>query len=72
MEEAVKLAEKIVSRPQVAVRYAKTAINRGIETDIETAMALERELFGLCFATYDQKEGMGAFVEKRMPEFKNK
>lgn len=72
LEEAIKMATKIVSRPQRAVRYAKTAINRGIETDIETGMAIERELFALCFATQDQKEGMTAFIEKREPEFKNK
>jgi enoyl-CoA hydratase len=70
--EAANIARKIISRPQLAVRYAKNAINRGIETDIETGMSIERELFGLCFATEDQKEGMKAFVEKRKAEFKNK
>lgn len=72
MEEAVKMAKKILSRPQVAINYAKHAINRGIETDLDTGLAIERELFGLCFATEDQKEGMTAFVEKRKPEFKDK
>ena len=33
---------------------------------------IESSLFGLCFATDDQKEGMGAFLEKRKPEFKNR
>lgn len=72
LTEAVKMAQKIVSRPQLAVRYAKNAINRGVETDIETGMSIERELFGLCFATEDQKEGMQAFFEKRKAEFKNR
>ncbi|EOD00318.1 short-chain-enoyl-CoA hydratase [Caldisalinibacter kiritimatiensis] len=72
MEKAMDLANKIASKGQLAVRYSKKAINRGIETDIETGMALERELFALCFATEDQKEGMTAFVEKRKPNFKNK
>ncbi|NLX60924.1 MAG: short-chain-enoyl-CoA hydratase [Tissierellia bacterium] len=65
MEEALTMARKIASKGQLAVRYSKVAINRGIETDIETGLAMERELFGLCFATEDQKEGMGAFLEKR-------
>ena len=47
---------KIISKGQIAVRFAKIAINRGIETDIETGMAIERDLFGLCFATEDQKK----------------
>jgi enoyl-CoA hydratase len=72
MEEVTNLARKIASKGQIAVRYSKTAINRGIESDIETGMAMERELFSLCFATEDQKEGMTAFVDKRKPNFKNK
>ncbi|HHV26514.1 MAG TPA: short-chain-enoyl-CoA hydratase [Tissierellia bacterium] len=70
MEEAMKLAKTILSKGQIAVRFAKAAINRGIETDIETGMAIERDLFGLCFTTDDQKEGMGAFLEKRKPDYK--
>jgi enoyl-CoA hydratase len=70
MNEAMKLANKILSKGQLAVRFAKTSMNRGSETDIETGMAIERDLFGLCFATEDQKEGMGAFLEKRSPNYK--
>lgn len=70
LNESIKIAQKIASKGQIAVRYSKTAINRGIETDIETGMAIEKDLFGLCFATKDQKEGMNAFLEKRSPEFK--
>lgn len=72
MNVALELANKIASKGQLAVRYSKAAINRGIETDIETGMAIEKDLFGLCFATEDQKEGMNAFVEKRAPIFKLK
>lgn len=72
LEQTMKMAKKIAANGQLAVRYSKTAINRGIETDIETGIALEREYFGLCFATEDQKEGMAAFMEKRKPEFKLK
>ena len=51
---------------------SKAAINRGIQCDIDTAVAYESETFGECFSTEDQKEGMTAFVEKREKNFKNK
>lgn len=70
MKEAMAMAVIIASNAQLAVRYAKEAINRGIETDIDTGIGLENALFGLCFATQDQKEGMDAFLWKRKPEFK--
>lgn len=69
MDETLHLAGTIAMKSRHAVKYAKTAINRGIETDIETGMAIERDLFGLCFANTEQKEGMTAFVEKRQPRF---
>lgn len=70
MHECLAMASAIASKAQLAVRYAKEAINRGIETDIETGIDIETGLFGLCFATADQKEGMEAFLWKRKPEFK--
>ncbi len=69
MEEAFKIAEKIISNSRAALSYAKEAMNRGIETDIETGIAYESNIFGLCFASKDQSEGMTAFLEKRKPEF---
>lgn len=70
LDTAVEMAAKIATKAQLAVHYAKEAINRGIETDVETGIAMEADLFGLCFSTYDQKEGMKAFLERRKPEFK--
>lgn len=70
-DEGMAMAEKIVSKGQVAVRYSKEAINSGMQVDIDTAMNIEANLFGLCFANSDQKEGMDAFIEKRKPQFKN-
>ena len=43
-----------------------------MQCDIETALMYESEVFGECFATEDQKEGMTAFVERREKSFKNK
>ena len=68
----IDMAKVIASKGQIAVRYAKKAINRGIETDMDTANAIETDLFALCFANADQKEGMTAFLEKRKADFKNK
>ena len=72
MGKAVELANKIASNAQVAVSLAKSAINRGLDTDIETGIAYEVSVFGICFSTKDQKEGMTAFLEKRKPSFKSK
>ena len=72
IEEAIKLAVTICDKAPIAVKYSKEAINRASECDTDTAVMIESSLFGLCFATDDQKEGMGAFLEKRKPEFKNR
>ena len=65
MTQAKKLAGGIAKNAPIAVRNAKKAINDGYDMDIEAAVAYEAKLFGDCFETYDQKEGMGAFMEKR-------
>ena len=72
MEEAMKMAEKIASKAPIAVKNSKEAINRGIQTDMDSAVAIEAYLFGLCFASEDQKEGMTAFFEKRKANFQKK
>ncbi|GCD08658.1 short-chain-enoyl-CoA hydratase [Clostridium tagluense] len=72
IEEAKLLAKKIVSNAPIAVKLCKTAINRGMQMDIDTALIYEAEIFGACFATEDQKSGMTAFLEKSEKCFKNK
>ncbi len=72
MEEAYNMAKKIIKNASIAVSYGKEAINRGIQLDMDSAIDYEKNLFGLCFATLDQKEGMTAFVEKRKPNFVHK
>jgi enoyl-CoA hydratase len=72
MDEVKNIAGKITARGQVAVRFCKVAVNEGIQTDIDRAMTVEADLFGICFATEDQKEGMKAFIEKRKPGFTGK
>lgn len=72
MDESMAMAKKIASKVRLPVRYAKEAINRGVETDIETGISIETDLFGLCFSTEDQKEGMQAFLNKRNANFKKR
>ena len=72
MSVAMAMAEKIASRGSVAVQLCKAAVNEGMDMDLDSSMAYETEIFGLSFATVDQKEGMKAFVEKRKANFVGK
>jgi enoyl-CoA hydratase len=54
------------------VGLAKQSIESGLDVDLDKALLIERTLFAQCFDTEDQKEGMGAFLEKRDPDFKGK
>ena len=73
MPNAEKLAATIAKNAPIAVRNCKKAINDGMQTDMDQAIVVEEKLFGDCFESYDQKEGMTAFLEKRKVEaFLNK
>ena len=73
MDQAKKMAAQIAKNAPIAVRACKKAINDGLDQDMDTAIETEEKLFGSCFGTYDQKEGMTAFLEKRKVEaFLNK
>ena len=61
--------EKIAQKGPVAVRLCKEVVKAGINMDLSRACQYEADLFGACFATGDQKEGMQAFLEKRKAEF---
>ena len=65
MEQAMAMAAKICAMAPIAVRYAKQCINAEYDLDAADAIAYENVMFGKCFATQDQKEGMTAFLEKR-------
>lgn len=73
MPAAKKLAGKIAKNAPIAVRACKKAINEGLDAIMDEAIVIEEKLFGSCFETEDQKEGMKAFLEKRKVEgFQNK
>lgn len=70
MDEARKLAVKIMKNAPLSVGYAKLAIGQGLQGDLDSGLRIESNFFGLCVATEDMKEGTRAFVEKRKPRFK--
>ena len=73
MPAAEKLATTIAKNAPIAVRACKKAINEGLEAKMDDAVVIEEKLFGSCFETADQKEGMAAFLEKRKHEpYQNK
>ena len=65
-DEALRIG--LVTSVPIAVRACKKAINDGLQVDMDRAVTIEEKLFGSCFETADQKEGMGAFLEKRKHE----
>ena len=71
LSRARELAQTIAAKPKVALQLIKQAVNNGLEMDMNRAFAYEADLFGLCFATADQKEGMLAFLEKRRPVWRD-
>ena len=72
MATAEEMARKIASRGPLAVRAAIEAVMSGSEMPFDEGQILEATLFGLLASTEDMKEGMGAFLEKRQAEFKNR
>jgi enoyl-CoA hydratase len=69
MPAARELAKKIATRSAAALKLAKTAINRGMQTNLESGLKYEYELYGLALSLEDRVEGVNAFLEKRPPKF---
>ena len=72
MDAALEMARSFTKNAPIAVKYAKACIDRGMQMDLDDGIALENEMFAMCYATADQKEGMTAFLEKRPAVFQNK
>jgi enoyl-CoA hydratase/carnithine racemase len=69
LTRAEAILRKIASNAPMAVKFALTAVNKGLETRQEEGLLLEASYFGLCAGTEDKKEGTSAFLEKRTPQF---
>ena len=65
MGAAEKLASTIAANAPIAVRACKKAINDGLQVDIDKAIEIEEKLFGDCFESEDQREGMANFLRKK-------
>ncbi|MCD8382204.1 MAG: enoyl-CoA hydratase-related protein [Clostridiales bacterium] len=68
MPAALKMAAGIAKNAPIAVRACKKAINEGLERGMDDALVLEEGLFGSCFETHDQVEGMGCFMSREKPK----
>ena len=68
MPAALKLAQKIARNAPIAVRACKQAVNEGTQVTIDEGIALEEKLFGGCFETHDQVEGMACFLSREKPK----
>lgn len=68
--QAVDLAKKLAEKPPLAIAKLKQLVNQGVQANLETGLQLEIESITTLFGTQDQKEGMSAFLEKRIPHFR--
>jgi len=72
MGTVMGMADAIKKFSPLTLRYVKEAVNQSVEIPQSAGEAYESDIFGVCFSTEDLKEGMGAFLEKRKPEFKGR
>jgi len=72
LTRAEAVLRRIASNAPMAVKFALTAVNKGLETSQDEGLLLEASYFGLCAGTEDKKEGTSAFLEKRAPQFRGR
>ena len=68
MDTAVKMANNVAKNAPIAVRACKKAVNEGMQVSIDKAVEIEEKLFGGCFETHDQVEGMACFLSREKPK----
>lgn len=68
--QSEKLLTHICTRSPHAIRIGGEVVNTGYDIDMQAACMLERDAFALCFSSFDQREGMQAFLDKRAAQFK--
>lgn len=72
LEETLSFARKLAKQAPLSLRLIKEAVDKAVDTSIAEGMQFERKNFYLLFSSFDQKEGMRAFKEKRLPKFKGR
>jgi enoyl-CoA hydratase len=72
MAKARSLAAVFAGKSRLIASYCKAAVHASTTMELVSGLALEQDLFGRCFDTEDQTEGMTAYIEKRSPEFKGR
>jgi enoyl-CoA hydratase len=72
LDACMQFARKLASRGPLALRYALDAVLGGAGGTLEAGLAMERDLFALCFATADMREGTTAFLGKRKAVFEGR
>ncbi|WP_156289165.1 enoyl-CoA hydratase [Oceanobacillus salinisoli] len=72
LQTALTLARTIAKNGPIALKQAKIAINKGIETDMSTALTIEHLAYLETIPTLDRQEGLQAFREKRTPSYQGK
>ncbi|PCN50752.1 crotonase [Candidatus Geothermarchaeota archaeon ex4572_27] len=70
MEEAEALAMKLAEKSPVVLKIAKDQINRSLDNTLTAGLDYEADLWSLLFATFDAREGVKAFLEKRRPSYR--
>ena len=72
MEAAMAMATRIAEHPPMAVRFAKRAINAGMQMDLVSGLDYETYCATLLTTSEDRIEGFKAFSEKRKPIYKGR
>ena len=68
MDAALKMANSIAKNAPIAVRGCKKAVNGGVQVSIDKGVEIEEKIFGDCFETHDQVEGMACFLSREKPK----
>jgi enoyl-CoA hydratase/carnithine racemase len=72
MEVCLDLAEAICQAGPIALAQAKFAVNKGMDADLQTGLAIEANAYEICIPTEDRREGLAAFRDKRKPNYKGR
>ena len=72
VSEAEAMAKTIAGKAPIALRYAKEAVNKGLDLTLEQGVRLESDLYFMLHTTADRTEGITAFLQKRPPRFKGR